>query len=796
MKQSSQTQTPGLLFVGQTPPPWHGQAVATKMLFDHVWEGFEVECIRMAYSSEMDEIGRVRWEKVKHLMELIGKTRVALRRMPEAILFYPPASPHWTPFLRDFIYLLATRRKAGRTVFMYHAGGLAEWVNRSWVRRLMAHLAYDRADLSLEVAVEDLSPHVLFRAKRWKWSPYGIEAPEVPPTPRNVTEPCKVLFVGSLQEGKGVLEVLKTAAVLKSRSKSDQFRFSLVGPWFSPEFQQEALHAMRALDVEDMIEFPGQLTGDDKWRAYANADLFFFPTHYASEAFPIVLIEALGSGLPIVTTRWRGVPSLVEDSGVASVCSPRNPEVFADALERWNLHGEEATEVARRAREFYRSRYLPRHFLGRIERELGRLAGFNENPAGSAQLKASPAQGFPEQSTIRVLQVFNQYLERGGEEIWVNEMSRLCTDRLELHDLRFHSRAWKGRGAPSSIRQALLLWNNPDARRRLREEVNRLRPHVLVFHNLIPVASLGLYREAQELGIPVVQFTHNFRPFSASGTLWFAGRVQDAALRGNPWPEILHGAWEGSVLKTALLALYLRRLRKSSAYAHVSRWITVSDFMRCKFIEAGMPPDKVSSLRHCWHTSHQEATDEQDYYLFLGRLVPEKGVSVLLEAWTLLEDRLGEACPRLIIAGVGPEEARIHRKISRMRHAACVGFVDGDEKVRLLAGCRALIAPSIWWEPLGLIVYEAYDFSRPVLAARSGGLQETVEQGVTGFLHEAGNIQSLVEDVVRLEQIGSKGRAAMGKAARTWLHTRAAPQKWRDSLESLLVDVLDENTKS
>lgn len=392
---------------------------------------------------------------------------------------------------------------------------------------------------------------------------------------------------------------------------------------------------------------------------------------------------------------------------------------------------------------------------------------------------------------LRILQVFNQYLERGGEEVWVNEMLRLCDGDFEIQDLRFHSRAWKGRGAPNRLVQALLLWNNPQSRMLLREAVMQHRPDVLIFHNLIPVASLGLYEEAASLGIPVIQFVHNFRPFSISGTLWYKGRIQDAALHGNPWPEILHGAWEGSILKTALLAFYFSLLTKRSVFQSIAKWVAVSDFMKEKFIMAGMPTERVTSLRHCWHTQPTLKThSENDYYLFLGRLVPEKGISVLLEAWDQLVLRLGNSCPRLIIAGSGAEEARVHQGAARRHKVACVGFVDGEEKDRLIHECRAVIAPSIWWEPMGLIVYEAYDHGRPVLAARSGGLQETVINGSTGYLHEPGDALALADDVIRMEGLGPEGRRIMGAAGHQWLLTHACPHQWRQSLKKIIQDAV------
>ena len=359
-----------MLLVGQLPPPWHGQAVATQMLFEHQWEGYEVGRLRMSYSMAMEEVGRLRLNKISHLFSLICQTRSWLKAHPGAVLFYPPASPQWTPFLRDVAYLWFTRRLASSTVFIYHAGGMAVWIQQSIVRRMLARLIYHRADLSLEVAAETPSPHELFQAKRWKWSPYGIDVTEAPNLFPKQDGIYVVLFVGSLQEGKGVLEVIRTARVLIDRGHGKKFCFKMVGSWFSPKFEAEARKLVGYLGLEGTIDFVGQLTGDAKWQAYRGADLFFFPTHYASEAFPIVLIEALGCGLPVVTTRWRGIPSLLEGCETSSLCDIRNPNGFADAIESWEGMREQAHITGEVSKGFYAERYKPEHFLRRIENEL------------------------------------------------------------------------------------------------------------------------------------------------------------------------------------------------------------------------------------------------------------------------------------------------------------------------------------------------------------------------------------------------------------------------------------------
>ena len=99
--------------------------------------------------------------------------------------------------------------------------------------------------------------------------------------------------------------------------------------------------------------------------------------------------------------------------------------------------------------------------------------------------------------------------------------------------------------------------------------------------------------------------------------------------------------------------------------------------------------------------------------------------------------------------------------------------------------------PSIWWEPLGLTVYEAYDFHRPVLAARSGGLVETVIHGRTGLLHEPGSVDSLVESLKAAEELGSRSRAKMGIRGRRWLEKEACPDTWGRAFKSVLDQALD-----
>ena len=75
---------------------------------------------------------------------------------------------------------------------------------------------------------------------------------------------------------------------------------------------------------------------------------------------------------------------------------------------------------------------------------------------------------------MKILQVFNQYQFRGGEEAWVEKIPQLVKGHIEVDDLRFHSRDWTGSNAPSKLQQIKLMGDNPAARKILRDHVKRL----------------------------------------------------------------------------------------------------------------------------------------------------------------------------------------------------------------------------------------------------------------------------------------------------------------------------------
>jgi phosphatidylinositol alpha-1,6-mannosyltransferase len=172
--------------------------------------------------------------------------------------------------------------------------------------------------------------------------------------------------------------------------------------------------------------------------------------------------------------------------------------------------------------------------------------------------------------------------------------------------------------------------------------------------------------------------------------------------------------------------------------------------------------------------------------LCMHRLVPRKGTALLLEALAGLKDRPWG----LDIVGRGEEAGNLKALAGRLKLLDRVRFlppVDEDMKLRLLRDASLFILPSLapvsnnHVEGLGLTLLEAQSQGLPVLAARTGGIPEAVQEGRTGVLFRAGDAQDLREKLAGLLAAPEKLRE-MGKLGPAWV---AENFSWQRSLEML-----------
>jgi glycosyltransferase involved in cell wall biosynthesis len=169
-------------------------------------------------------------------------------------------------------------------------------------------------------------------------------------------------------------------------------------------------------------------------------------------------------------------------------------------------------------------------------------------------------------------------------------------------------------------------------------------------------------------------------------------------------------------------------------------------------------------------------------FAYLGRLVIEKGVSVLLEASRLLR---AEGCEvEVVLIGDGPDRVRLERQIASSRPKNFVritGFLSGAALDLELAGVSALVIPTIMEETAGLAAIEQMMRGRLVIASKTGGLAEVVgDAGLTFPPGDAAALAGRMREVLQDPSIvDSIGRKARGRACQMFLRARMVEEHAR-----------------
>lgn len=359
-----------------------------------------------------------------------------------------------------------------------------------------------------------------------------------------------------------------------------------------------------------------------------------------------------------------------------------------------------------------------------------------------------------------VLLVHNRYKERGGEDaVFEAEAALLEARGHRVLRLERHNDEADGMGRLALGRAT--IWSR-DGYRDVAEVVRRERPGVVHFHNTVPLVSPSAYYAARRGGAAVVQTLHNFRLLCPGGMFLRDGRAcEDCLGRAVPLPGLVHACYRGSRAATAAVAGMLTVHRALGTWTRqVDRYIALSEFARGKFVQGGLPAERIRVKPGFVDPDPGVGPHDADVFLFVGRLSEEKGVRTLLDAWQRLEGAF-----RLQIVGDGALAELVAEACRADARIEWLGRQPRERVLERMARARALVLPSECYENFPGVIAEAYATGLPVIASASGSVVELVEEGGTGFRFPPGDAAALAARV--REAAGDPGRLGrMGVTAR------------------------------
>jgi glycosyltransferase involved in cell wall biosynthesis len=146
-----------------------------------------------------------------------------------------------------------------------------------------------------------------------------------------------------------------------------------VGQWLDSDIEARAKKRVRELGLEDRITFAGLLTGGEKWGAYTRAHVLAHPTDLDGQ--PLTILEAMGMGLAVISTRVGAIPDTIED-GVNGILLPEiSGEALYEAIRQLYFDRERLHRTREYNRHDFQKRFALKVYLDHVERWLSEVQG-------------------------------------------------------------------------------------------------------------------------------------------------------------------------------------------------------------------------------------------------------------------------------------------------------------------------------------------------------------------------------------------------------------------------------------
>lgn len=360
-----------ILVVGQTPPPYHGQAIMIEKLLSANFRNIQLYHVRLQFSKDIEQIGRATLYKVFHLFFVIMKIIFVRFRHNVRILYYPPAGKNVIPMVRDIIILLLTRPFFTKTIFHFHAGGVSELINKFPTPiKFFVKAAYREPDVSIRLSKLNPEDGKMFKTKSEFIIPYGLEDSfNGYKNMLKTKDITNLLYVGVIKESKGIFVLLESFAQLSQSNRA--LELHLIGGFDSKQLEESVRDFISVRNLP--VKLYSVLFGSDKFKVFQKADIFCFPSFYEAETFGIVLLEAMMFELPIVATCWRGIPDVVIDGENGFLVPIKNSEALTEKLELLIRDKELRKKMGMRGRQLFLEKYSMEKHIYELEKVFNTL---------------------------------------------------------------------------------------------------------------------------------------------------------------------------------------------------------------------------------------------------------------------------------------------------------------------------------------------------------------------------------------------------------------------------------------
>ena len=312
-----------------------------------------------------------------------------------------------------------------------------------------------------------------------------------------------------------------------------------------------------------------------------------------------------------------------------------------------------------------------------------------------------------------------------------------------------------------AINGAKLIYS-VEAKKKVKNIVNDNNPDIAHLHIFQHQLSPSILKEIKKSGTYVVNTVHDLKVICPNYKMLNDGKICEKCKSDKFINCLKSKCIKGSTVNSMLntIEAYTHRILKS--YDYVDKFICPSEFYMNKFIEFGIPKEKVVHIPNFVDVSKFNPNYEhEDYFVYFGRLSEEKGINTLIKSMKHVNKS------KLIIVGTGPIEKELKEFVVKenIKNVEFVGFKTGNELENIIKQSRFIVIPSEWYENAPMSIIEAMAYGKAVLGSNIGGIPEFIEDNHTGMIFKtkdeidlANKINYLIDQENQTIEMGKNAR--------------------------------------
>lgn len=402
----------------------------------------------------------------------------------------------------------------------------------------------------------------------------------------------------------------------------------------------------------------------------------------------------------------------------------------------------------------------------------------------------------------KILSINNYHYRRGGSDVVYFEHAALMEEEgwenafFSMHHPKNYETHWSpyfvseiefghSYSLLEKLRMASKVVYSFEAQRNLKRLIDDFQPTVAHLHCIYHHLSPSILSTLHEAGVPTVMTAHDLKIACPAYKMLNETGICEKCKSGNYLNVIKHKCLRGSIGASAIVAVESTLHQQLNTYKkYLTKVVVPSQFFMRKFIEWGWPEDKFTYIpNYVDSTRFEPQYAPGDYFLYFGRLAPEKGVATLLRA-------VKQAGVKLKIAGTGPEEQSLHALQAELQaDVEFLGYQSGDTLHQLIKQARAVVLPSEWYENAPMSLLESSAFGKPLIVADIGGIPEMLIPDQTGWTFTSGNVEALSHLLATVQAMPADQVIEVGKAGRRLVELKFNRANYIQATQALYAEI-------